>query len=168
MASARIRGFTFVELLVSLIIVGTLSAMLLGRLAYYQETAERIAMETTLTLIKTGLQIRLAEMIIANRLSEAAGLEVEDPFQWLERRPANYGGVFHEYASPATWYFDDRSRQLMYVANAASRLELDTGAGTKVLRFRSKLLRDRVSAPGGPVVRVSEVTVTSVDPYRWP
>jgi prepilin-type N-terminal cleavage/methylation domain-containing protein len=168
MGVCRNRGFTLVELLVSLIIIGTLSAVLLGRLAYYQETAERIAMETTVRLIKTGLQIRLAELIIANRQAEAAVLEIEDPVQWLERRPGNYGGVYHAYASPGTWYFDDQARHLVYVADAASRLEIDTGAGGKVLRFRAKLLQDRVSAAGGPVDRVSGVTLSAVQPYRWP
>ena len=168
MGSRRIRGFTLLELVISLMVMGTLSAVLLSRLAYYQETAERIAMETTVRLIKTGLQIRLAELIIANRQSEAGVLEVEDPVQWLERRPANYGGVFHDYANPGTWYFDEQARQLVYVANAASRLEIDGRSGARVLRFRAKLLKNRVLAAGGPVESVGGVTLAAVQPYRWP
>lgn len=164
----RSRGFTLLELVVCLFVIGALSAVLLSRLAYYQETAERIAMETTVRLIKTGLQIRLAELIIANRQSEAAVLEIEDPVQWLERRPVNYAGVFHAYATPGTWYFDEEARHLVYVANAASRLEIDASPGAKILRFRAKLLKDRVAAPGGPVERVSGVALAAVQPYRWP
>jgi prepilin-type N-terminal cleavage/methylation domain-containing protein len=168
MDSPRSRGFTLLELVVSLIVIAALATLLLSRLAYYQETAERIAMETTIRLIKTGLQIRLAELIIVNRQSEAAVLEMEDPVQWLEKRPANYGGVFHDYASPGTWYFDEQARELVYVANAASRLEIDARYDAKVLRFRPKLVRDRVSAPGGTVESVTGVTLAAVQPYRWP
>jgi hypothetical protein len=86
--------------------------LLLARLAYYHEALERAAMESTPRGIKTGLQVRLAELIIANREGEARELETQDPIRWLdEGRPANYGGAYREPAEAANWYFDAASRQ---------------------------------------------------------
>ena len=161
-------GFTLFELTVCVMIIGVLAAVLLNRLAYYQELAEKAAMESTARLIKTGLQIHLAELIITNRQSEAGVLEREDPMQWLEKRPDNYAGAFHGDPRPGAWYFDERERQLVYVVNTGSRLDLGGETGMKQVRYRARLLRDRVRTAGGAVESVTGVALMPVLPYRWP
>lgn len=170
LADRKPHGFTLFELAVCVLVIGVLATVLLNRLGFYQEMAEKAAMESTARVLKTGLQIRLAELIIANRQSEADVLEREDPVQWLEKRPVNYGGVFHDYPRPGTWYFDERERQLVYVVNTGSRLEPDgqTESNPKQVRFRARLLKDQVQIAGGPVESVTGITLMPVIPYRWP
>jgi general secretion pathway protein G len=165
----RTRGFTLFELVVVVTVFAALATVLLDRLFYLQEAAEKAAMESTLRGIKTGLQVRLAELIIANREGEAGLLEAEDPLRWLEEaRPANYGGAYREPPVPGTWYFDAAERQLVYVVNTGNRLEIAGPAGVKQLRFRARLVRDRIRLPGGALERINGIAMAPVHPYRWP
>ncbi|OGA21285.1 MAG: hypothetical protein A3I02_03680 [Betaproteobacteria bacterium RIFCSPLOWO2_02_FULL_67_26] len=161
------RGFTLFELVIAILIISVLATVLLDRFSYYQELAEKAAMESTVRGIKTGLQIRLAELIIGNRQAEAGVLETEDPVNWLENKPATYGGAYPEHPLPGTWYFDGRERHLVYVVNTGNRLEIDTGTASKQIRFRPRLLRDRVKTGGGAVESVTGITLAPVRPYRW-
>lgn len=163
----RQRGFNLFELVVALALIAALAAVLLDRLAYYQEMAEKAAMESTLRVIKTGLQIRLAELIIGNRQGEAAALEMEDPMRWLDPPPVNYAGAYREPPNFGKWYFDAKARQLVYVVSRGNRLELAAPGETQQVRFRAQLLRDRVNVAGGAVESVTGVTLTPVTPYRW-
>jgi prepilin-type N-terminal cleavage/methylation domain-containing protein len=162
------RGFTLFELVVCLLVFSVLVTVLLERLAYYQELAEKAAMESTARVVKTGLQIRLAQLIVANRQAEAAELETADPVQWLEIKPVNYGGAYHGAASPGTWYFDEQARQLVYLVLTGDRLKFDGQTGHKQVRYRVRLLKDRISVAGGPVTSVTGVTLAVVTPYYWP
>jgi general secretion pathway protein G len=145
-----------------------LVTVLLDRLGHYQEIAEKAKMESELRTIKTGLQIRLAELIVTNRQSEAARLEREDPMQWLDDKPANYGGAYPEQPRAGTWYFDRQRRQLVYVVGTGTRLELDAGgAAPKEIRFGVRLLTGRIQALGGPVDGVTGVALGPVRPYDW-
>jgi len=163
----RERGHTLFELAVAFVLVSTLAAVLLSRLVYYQEMAEKAAMESLVRVIKTGLQIRLAELIIGNRQAEAETLEVEDPMQWLDAPPANYGGAYREPPVLGQWYFDAHARQLVYVVNKGDRLDLATAADAKQIRFRARLLKDRLNMGGAVVESVTGITLTTVTPYRW-
>ena len=160
------NGFTLVELGVCISIIAVLAAVLLDRLAFYKEMAEKAAMESTVRIIKTGLQIRLAELIITNRQAQAATLEADDPMQWLDARPANFGGAYGEPLRRGTWYFDTRERQLVYVVNSGDRLNADSQADPKQIRFRVRLLKDRLRLPGGEVESVTGVTLVASQ-YRW-
>ena len=163
----RKRGFTLVELAVAISIIAVLAAVLLGRLAYYKEMAEKAAMESMVRIIKTGLQIRLAELIIGNRQVQAAALEADDPTQWLDARPANYGGTYGEPLQRGMWYFDAPERQLVYVVNTGDRLQVGVQSGPKQIRFRVRLLQDRLQPGGAVVATVSGVALVSVSPYYW-
>ena len=167
MRDPRRRGFTIFELTVAIVIFSVLVTVLLERLHYYQELAEKAAMESTLRTIKTGLQIKLAELIVTNRQGEAARLETEDPVQWLDDKPPNYGGSYRTPPDTGTWYFDAGAGQLVYVVNTGNRLELGAGEGSKELRFRARLLKDRVRVAGGTVEGVAGVALVPVRPYRW-
>jgi prepilin-type N-terminal cleavage/methylation domain-containing protein len=161
------RGFTLVELAVALAVVAIAVAVLLNRLAYYQEMAEKAAMESVARVVKTGLQLRLADLIATHRQGQAGALEIEDPMRWLEARPDNYGGGYGAGVERGKWYFDAARRHLVYVVNAGDRLEIDTGAEAREIRFHARLLKDRVTTTGGVVESVTAVTLSPVTPYRW-
>jgi general secretion pathway protein G len=155
------------ELVIVIAIYSALIGVLLTRLNYYQELAEKAAMESTVRVIKTGLQIRLAELIITNRQGEAARLEAEDPMQWLDQKPANYAGSYREPPEPGAWYFDASERQLVYVVNTGNRLDLDAASRAKQIRFRARLLKDKIQFGGATIESVTGVTLAPVVPYRW-
>jgi general secretion pathway protein G len=152
---------------VALIVISVLAAVLLSRLGYYKEMLEKAAMESTLRNVKTGLQVQLAELIISNRQAQAARLEREDPFRWLEEKPSNYAGDYRNPPDGGTWYFDAGTHELVYVVNTGSRLEIDTGADPKQIRFRARLLKNRLNLFGNEVESVAGVSLLPVQPYRW-
>jgi type II secretory pathway pseudopilin PulG len=165
--AAKPHGSTLVELAVSLAVIGVLAGVLLSRFVYYQEMAEKAAMDSMVRIIKTGLQMRLAELIITNRQGQAVALEADDPTQWLEARPANYGGALGGTLKRGTWYFDALERQLVYVVNSGGRLSSATPTDPKQVRFRVRLLKERLLLGGAAVEHVTGVTLVPVSPYNW-
>jgi prepilin-type N-terminal cleavage/methylation domain-containing protein len=161
------RGFTLIELIVVIVIVCSLAAVGLDRLLGYQELAEKAAMEATAQNIKMGLQMRLAELLIANRQSEVAQLESENPLRWLQEGPANYRGEYREPVAPGNWYYDERERQLVYAVNRGSNLEVGGEKDIKLLRFRPQVVKQTVEASGRQVLTPVGVTLTPVTPYQW-
>jgi type II secretory pathway pseudopilin PulG len=161
----KCAGFSQIELAVVIIVFSVLTGSLLERLHHYEALAEKAAFESTLRLVKTGLQIRLAELIITNREGEARTLEQEDPTTWLSEKPATFAGDYREPPERGTWYFDSGSRQLIYVVNNGQSLVARESAGMQQLRFQTKL----IVAPFGPqsVAKVVGVTLVPVYPYTW-
>jgi len=160
-------GVTLVELVVAIAVIAVAVALLLNRLAYHQEMAEKAAMESVLKGVKTGLQVRLAELIATQRQGQAAALETEDPMQWLEARPENYGGIYGAGTEPGKWYFDAGRRHLVYIVNSGNRLEIATQSPAKEVRFQVRLLKDRISVAARVIESVTAVTLTPVTPYNW-
>ncbi len=148
-------------------IVSLLAAAFARRLVVYQELAEKAAMDYTLSIIKTALQIRLANLITDNRQNEATELERTNPMQWLADKPANYLGPYQEPAERGSWYYDERRLQLVYVPRSADFLRIDNGYDDGEIRFRTRLIFDAVPVAGTRVDSVTGVALVPVRPYRW-
>lgn len=103
------------ELLVAAVLIAIVAALLLERLTRYQEYAEKAVMEATIAHMRSGLRVRVAELIIAGSLAQLQQVRQENPVGWLETPPANYlGEIPAAAAAPGNWYFDRDARELVY------------------------------------------------------
>jgi len=158
-APASSGGFTRIELVVAILILSVVGGVFLNRLHFYQAMAEKAALEYTLMVLKAGLQIRLAELIVSNRQADAAKLESENPMQWLSEKPANYLGEYREPPARGNWYFDTRQQQLVYVVNNSDYLDAAEVGGVKQLRFKPKLLINQVTMYAARIASVTGINL---------
>lgn len=163
----RVRGFSLLELAVVAVVLSVLLGVLLNRLAFYQEAAERARFEAVLSFYKTALQIRLAELMLERRESEARGLEVENPTRWLSEKPTNYGGEYPQQPEPGNWYFKTTTQELIYVVNTGRELVADKGNAMKQLAFRVKIIYQPIEVSGMKIQGIGGVSLVPASAYRW-
>jgi prepilin-type N-terminal cleavage/methylation domain-containing protein len=114
------RGFSLFELVAAITIVVICAGVLLQRMLYLQEVAERTAMDMTIATLRTGLRYKTGDLLIRDKVSEIATLADENPVNWLQNPPDNYLGEFD--FSPDSdlrgkWYFDKTRHELVYTIN---------------------------------------------------
>ncbi len=159
-------GWTLIELVIVFLVISLLSVAAIDRFLYYQERAEKVTMEATLAAIKMGLQIRLAELIIANRQMAAAELEQENPMRWLDEPPANYVGEYRAPPKAGNWYFAAGTRQLVYVPNSTSYLQWGKPDSSE-LRFQVGLRYNEIETTGGKTRVLEGIAIVPAQAYRW-
>ncbi|MFA6986497.1 MAG: prepilin-type N-terminal cleavage/methylation domain-containing protein [Arenimonas sp.] len=113
------RGYSLFELVCVILVVSVLGLVLLDRALRYQAMAEKTAMELTIMNMRSGLRLRVAELMMADRTNELGGLVQDNPIRWLEKPPANYLGEIHNPQRARlpvdTWHFDPDRRELVYL-----------------------------------------------------
>lgn len=165
--TSRQRGFSLIELSVVAVVLVVLFGVFLERLTYYQEAAEKARFEAELQQFKTGLQLRMAELIAKNREKEARQLEVENPVRWLGKPPSTYAGEYPGTPQSGNWYFDSVARELVYVPNLTRFLNVSESPRSQQLRFRVRVSYQPVDAPGGRVSGVAGITLDASRAFRW-
>jgi Tfp pilus assembly major pilin PilA len=135
-------GITRLELMGSLIIIAVLAVILLHRLVRYQEIARTAVMEMTVSNMRSGLRLRVAELMMADRGAEIGRLVGQNPVQWLDAPPQNYRGQRASMEAVGleadTWYYDTDRRVLVYV--------LPQGSGFLETNNRRRTLKVNVTA----------------------
>lgn len=163
----RARGFSLLELSLVVAVWAILVGVLLERLTYYQEAAEHARFESELQIFKTGLQLRMAELISANREAEVRQLETGNPVRWLGKAPTNYAGEYPDRPEAGNWYFDSLARELVYVPNLDRFLKADGARRPVQLRFRVHIRYQPVDAPGGRVRGIAGIGLDAVSLFQW-
>jgi type II secretory pathway pseudopilin PulG len=161
-------GLTLIELVIVVCIIGVLAAVLLDRLRYYQEAAEKAAMESNIGALKSALQMRVAAMLLRGEERNIHSLASANPMGWLMEPPPGYRGEFRapEPAVPrGSWYFDATRGQLVYVPDLDAHLER-LADGSKRLRFRVRLDFEQAE-PGPEPKRIAGMRIEPVLPYVW-
>jgi len=161
------EAFTLLELCVALALIAVLGGGWLAALLYYQELAEKTAMELTVLNIRSGMRFAIADGMIHGRSAESADMLQANPLGWLEQPPPGYAG---EVASDAlqllpagSWFFDAGRREIGYLPQLRFHLTVEAAGGTSgdhSIRWRVR----GVHARNGEVEDVSLVPATR---YWW-
>lgn len=162
-------GFTLLELVVVVCVVGLLAVVAIDRLLYVREQAEKAVMEQNIAMLKAALRLQVADRVARQDTAGIAALAGKNPVDWLEDPPANYRGEFPGEGAPdcrGCWYFDTTARALVYLVDRGEYFQGD-GRGRKRVR-----LRVEGASPQGNGAKADETAIPSVklvvlDPYRW-
>lgn len=114
---SRSAGFSMLELIVVIIIIGVLIAIAISRLLPYLDEAERVAVLTVESQLKNSLVMEAAQRIARGQSASIAELEQINPMELLLEPPGTYAGVYSGSGTglPARhWYFDANNNRLVY------------------------------------------------------
>ena len=167
-ARRRGCGFTLGELVVCIGLIGVFAGLLLDRLLYYQEAAEKAVMELEANKLRLAMQVHIGDLIARNRALDYSQIARENPMAWLDQPPLGYRGEFDGDVSAqlpkGSWYFDRSGAEVVYVVNLDRNFR-SVSAGRTRVRWRVKPIRpEGVAAKDSMVVGMQLVPV---EPYRW-
>lgn len=162
------KGFTLLELVVSVLVILILYGVLSVRLGRVAESAERAAMYGMLGQIQQQINLRLASFYIEGAPHKAKNLLQENPFGWISPTAKQYAGEIEEESDQTLleghWYYDRRLKQLIYRVQRNNNLKIQ-GDGQRNLRFVLKLNGN--AADNQQNNAVYSIKIQAVKPFVW-
>jgi general secretion pathway protein G len=166
------RGFTLIELIIVITIIVVLMAFLLDRVFYYQEQAEKTAMEEVAGTIQSALTMQYSQILTRGKPSDVAALAKDNPMNWMQKKPRNYAGEYYDPSPLAvesgSWVFDLRSRDLIYVVKTANHFKPGRD-GKKWIRFHiaASYEPSRLPSLQNAPPELTGLLFEPVEPYSW-
>jgi len=166
-------GFTLIELIVTVSIVAILATTALDRLFWYQGQAEKANMDYTANMIKSGLWMSAASLMMANRGSEIPALAKQNPINLLAQKPENYLGVIDSSQvdmlrlKEGHWFFDTSKQQMVYVVKHRRNFT-PAVADNYTVKYDMKVLYAEMEVTAGNKVSyIAGVTLAPLSQYTW-
>jgi prepilin-type N-terminal cleavage/methylation domain-containing protein len=161
-AAGRQRAFSLLELVIVIVLISLLLGVGIDRLLLMKAQAESRAMEHVLGSMRSGLTIRMAEMLARGRVGEIAELAGSNPMRLLVEPTPNYLGELFG-PDPAvlptgSWYFDTRERALCYLVDSAEYFRTPLASPARA-RFRIEPVFDAAIVKG--------LRLAALEPYGW-
>ena len=163
-------GFTLLELMLVICIVGVLAAIFMGRVGVYQEMAERAAMQQVKTAVQTALILQMANYLARGQDKQIRELTEKNPINLLLQKPANYAGEIRmgraDSVAPGNWAYDITLRELVYVPGHIENFKSGNDK-EKWIRFQVRVLSESSGKSGSSTRKIEGLILVPVVPYEW-
>lgn len=166
------KGFTLLELIIVIIIIVVLMGAFLNRALFYQEQAEKTAMEQVAGAIQSALILQYGQVMTRGKPSDVVALADDNPMNWLQKKPGNYVGEFYDptplSVESGSWIFDLKSRDLIYVVRNANYFKPGKD-GKKWIRFHVAVEHEASRLPSLQDIQpeLTGLLFEPVKPYSW-
>lgn len=169
LAPCSSNGFTLIELVIVISMIGILASMLFSRALVYQELVEKAAMQQVVSAVQSALVMEYGHRMASGMGPRINDISKENPMDWLARKPANYAGEFNTVNPSAieagNWVFDKGTHELIYLPNYAEYF-IPAKNGVRWIRFHTRLVYEPSFKDRG-VKLLSGVIFSPVEPYQW-
>lgn len=166
------KGFTLIELIVVIIIIVVMMGLFIDRTLFYQEQAEKAAMEGVASAIQSALIMQYGQIMARGKPSDVPVLAQDNPMIWLQKKPRNYAGEFYDptplSVESGNWMFDLRTRDLIYVVHNANYFKPGKD-GKKWIRFHVAVNHEPSRLPSlqNAPAELTGMLFEPVEPYSW-
>ena len=173
MRAERPQGFSLLELLIVVVVVGLLLTIAVERLLKLRFEAERTMVQSVISALRSGLYIEFASAAAGGRMGRLDTAGGSNPMALLAEKPETYAGEFFgadpALFEPGVWYFDTRDRTLVYMVRFPERFVTPL-AGPPRARLRVEPDYDDVDRngrfdPGKDPVR--GLKLVAAEPFYW-
>ena len=145
------KGFTLIELIVVIAILSILIAVFLNKVEYYQELAEKTAMEQNIGAIQNALTLQHGKQYVRGNSDDVTLLSTENPMKWLQKLPQNYAGEFFDpkptSVPPGSWIFDIKAHELIYIPSRTDHF-VPGKDGLNWIRFHIEMQYETIKRNG--------------------
>lgn len=166
------RGFTLFELVIVIIIIVILMGLFMNRVLFYQERAEKAAMEGVAGAIQSALIMQYGQMQTRGKPSDVQALARDNPMSWLQKKPNNYAGEFYDptplSVESGNWVFDLKTRDLVYLLRNDGHFKPGQD-GKSWIRFHvvAHYERSRLPSLHSAPPALTGMLFEPVEPYSW-
>ncbi len=111
------RGFTYLELVIVIIIISTLLYFAVDRLLRLEVEAERTSMQQVIGIMQSAMALAMAEHIAKGDIPGLKKYVNTNPMNLLAQQPENYHGAHKtepDSLPGGSWYFHTPSKSLIY------------------------------------------------------
>jgi prepilin-type N-terminal cleavage/methylation domain-containing protein len=172
LVSCTSKGFTLFELIVVITIIVVLMGVFFNRVLFYQEQAEKTAMEQVEGAIQSALTMQFGQILTRGKPSDMAALAQDNPMNWLQKWPRNYSGEFYDptplAVASGNWMFDLKTRELIYVVSSADHFKPGRD-GRKWIRFHVAVNYEASRLPSlqNEPPKLTGIVFEPVERYSW-
>ena len=166
------QGFTLLEMVVVIVLIGWLGLIILDRAWKYQIFAEEVVVTSTVGNIRSALGLEVARLAVRGQARNIPSLKNTNPMNLLAQRPNNYIGEYKNSISlkqTGVWYFDTTDKTLNYIVNYTESFKSKV-KGIKRTRHQLKMVYTDNNSNNSfdkNIDSINGLDLVELESFRW-
>ncbi|MCW8901618.1 MAG: type II secretion system GspH family protein [Gammaproteobacteria bacterium] len=166
------NGFTLLEMVVVIVLVGFLGLIILDRAWKFRVYAEEAAVTSIIGNIRSALGLEVAKLAVRGKIKNIANLHNTNPMNLMAQTPDNYIGEVDDTSNvegKGIWYFNKSDHTLNYTVSYTDNFKSNVN-GIKRTRHQLKIVytdNNKNSRFDAGIDDINGLDLVAKEPYRW-